>query len=319
MNDIFSISRFFALARKDYRENRRFYFIFIGVMAVVILLAVTRFNPFSVVYDNTPDEKAKLDFINHYKQVYAQIFWGLLLGFTIIFAVRSFRSLLSPTKNITYLMLPVSTLERYLLVFFNCFIVLLMVHLLLFYGITSVTNSYKYVGLEQYHFQPGGWFGNLLPYLKPGQEVIHAEIGNVLNLLPQKYNEIRQYHILSGQEKDLIPFFGFFCWNMALCAWLGVVSIFMWGSITFRKYTFLLTILVHFLVFLALGIIGAYIVEHFVEGTNAIVPSYDLRIYGGGAKLSYEPSPNWLYLCWLFPVGYQMVIWWKLKTKQVIS
>ena len=317
MKDRFNGSRFLALAKKDYRENMLFNLIFIAIMLVAILLAVTQGNPFQVEYSYLPNERIKSDYISHYKDLYIQIFWGLFVVFSACYALRSFRGIMQPDRTLANLMLPVSNLERYLLAFLNSTVVIFIVYLLLFYGVTSITNSYKYVGLKEFSFVTGGWFGNELPQFGPGQEVTHTEIGNIFQVVSENQIKIQQAYSGGHIANSFIPFSVLGIWCIAISCWLGVISMFMWGAITFRKYAFLLTLLIQVLVTLRLGVLGFWIIGQMAKEVNiSTVSLYDLGIYG--SPETYQ-LPSWYWLCCgvLFPVGYQLVIWLKLRTKQI--
>lgn len=322
MKDTFNIYRFWALAKKDYRENMRFNLIFIAVVLVVILLAVTKFNPFQIEYSHTPTDYEQLRFIRYHKMLYVRVFWGLLFGVTGIFAARSFRGIMSSPKALIHLMLPVSSLERYLLAFLNSFVVVFVVYLLLFYGVTSVTNSYKYVGLKNMSYVEGGWFGNQLPHMEPGQKVVHAELGNVFKIFSDGDLKFR-YPTPVGEEKteSILESWRLYEWNMLLICWLTILSMNMWGAITFRKSPFFLNLLIHGLIILVLGVLGGVFIQYYLKSVNNLIPyaldegSYRLIFWGTPNR--YVLSYNWLFLVWLFPIGYQGIIWWKLKTKQV--
>ena len=226
MKDRFNGSRFLALAKKDYRENMLFNLIFIAIMLVAILLAVTQGNPFQVEYSYLPNERIKSDYISHYKDLYIQIFWGLFVVFSACYALRSFRGIMQPDRTLANLMLPVSNLERYLLAFLNSTVVIFIVYLLLFYGVTSITNSYKYVGLKEFSFVTGGWFGNELPQFGPGQEVTHTEIGNIFQVVSENQIKIQQAYSGGHIANSFIPFSVLGIWCIAISCWLGVISMF---------------------------------------------------------------------------------------------
>ena len=77
MNEVFEYRRFGALARKYYRENRRLGIIFLGIIGIITFLCLCKFNPFLREYTQVENPAEVSDFIQYYKGVYRQLFWGL--------------------------------------------------------------------------------------------------------------------------------------------------------------------------------------------------------------------------------------------------
>jgi len=115
------------------------------------------------------------DFIQYYKGVYRQLFWGLYGLFALVVALHSLRDFVVKDKILNTLLLPASVFEKYVLAFLNSTVVLLVVYLLMFYALASITNSYKFTGLNRLEYVSGS-FGNQVPAMTPGQEVVHTEI-----------------------------------------------------------------------------------------------------------------------------------------------
>ena len=180
MNEVFEYRRFGALARKYYRENRRLGIIFLGIIGIITFLCLCKFNPFLREYTQVENPAEVSDFIQYYKGVYRQLFWGLYGLFALVVALHSLRDFVVKDKILNTLLLPASVFEKYVLAFLNSTVVLLVVYLLMFYALASVTSSYKFTGLNRLEYVSGS-FGNQVPAMTPGQEVVHTEIGNVFN------------------------------------------------------------------------------------------------------------------------------------------
>ncbi|MBQ7844092.1 MAG: hypothetical protein IJ340_12005, partial [Odoribacter sp.] len=73
------------------------------------------------------------DFIQYYKGVYRQLFWGLYGLFALVVALHSLRDFVVKDKILNTLLLPASVFEKYVLAFLNSTVVLLVVYLLMFY------------------------------------------------------------------------------------------------------------------------------------------------------------------------------------------
>ena len=174
MNEVFEYRRFGALARKYYRENRRLGIIFLGIIGIITFLCLCKFNPFLREYTQVENPAEVSDFIQYYKGVYRQLFWGLYGLFALVVALHSLRDFVVKDKILNTLLLPASVFEKYVLAFLNSTVVLLVVYLLMFYALASVTNSYKFTGLNRLEYVSGS-FGNQVPAMTPGQEVVHTE------------------------------------------------------------------------------------------------------------------------------------------------
>ena len=103
--------------------------------------------------------------------------------------------------------------------------------------------------------------------------------------------------------------------NMVVIWFLYVMSVGMWGSVTFRKHPFILTFLVHVIFLLALVAVSVWLGNKLFGAEPQMKPD-ELSFYGGEV-LPDLPSFRWLLVFYIFPLTYQAVIWIKLKTKQV--
>ena len=248
MNEVFEYRRFGALARKYYRENRRLGIIFLGIIGIITFLCLCKFNPFLREYTQVENPAEVSDFIQYYKGVYRQLFWGLYGLFALVVALHSLRDFVVKDKILNTLLLPASVFEKYVLAFLNSTVVLLVVYLLMFYALASVTSSYKFTGLNRLEYVSGS-FGNQVPAMTPGQEVVHTEIGNVFD-----FSEGGYLMNISYDQKELNygKLTNGIVVNMVVIWFLYVMSVGMWGSVTFRKHPFILTFLVHVIFLLAL-------------------------------------------------------------------
>lgn len=311
MNEVFEYRRFGALARKYYRENRRLGIIFLGIIGIITFLCLCKFNPFLGEYTQVENPAEVSDFIQYYKGVYRQLFWGLYGLFALVVALHSLRDFVVKDKILNTLLLPASVFEKYVLAFLNSTVVLLVVYLLMFYALASVTNSYKFTGLNRLEYVSGS-FGNQVPAMTPGQEVVHTEIGNVFD-----FSEGGYLMNISYDQKELNygKLTNGIVVNMVVIWFLYVMSVGMWGSVTFRKHPFILTFLVHVIFLLALVAVSVWLGNKLFGAEPQMKPD-ELSFYGGEV-LPDLPSFRWLLVFYIFPLTYQAVIWIKLKTKQV--
>lgn len=305
MKEVFNIKRFGALWMKTNRENLKINLIFIAVMVVITFLCLCKFNPFITEYIVVNTEAEKINFLLYYQSLFHKIFWGLLFLFSIVAALRSFKDIVSPYKSTAALLVPASNFEKYLLAFLNSTLIIFVVYGIVFYGIAWLVCAYRYAGVE-----PGSltesWFGMHIPVFSKGHEAIRPVVGNVLYIgnISEKFSGTGD---LTGQHK-----LSFFIGNLAVIGWTYVVSIFMWGSITFRKMAALLTLLTHFVVFLGMGYALYRIARHVAETYCQVASLIN--------TVNIKPeflSPYWFLLLYLLPVTYLGVVWIKLRKKQI--
>lgn len=316
MNEIFDIRRFGALAVKFYRENMKTNLIFMAVMAVVTFLFVCGFNPFLIEYSQATDADMQATLLAKYKNMYATVFWVLFGCFSVFVASRAFRVLMSRLRAASVLLLPASSFEKYLLVVLHSTVVLLVVHLAIFYGTATIASSYKYAIVEEMNFEgETSLFRNRILAPSPGKEIMYSEVGNVFSATDKELSDNifpeRTYHSNDNWHmSDCLR------WNLMIILWTFIVGVFMWGSITFRKRSVLLTVLVHALAFLLIGWLTYLFVEEFMKNmwdypTELYRVSFLFRI------TNHYPSSWWLALLYIFPLTYWSIIWYKFKNKQV--
>lgn len=295
MNERFSINRFGALALKYYRENRKMNLVIIGIMFVTTFLCLCEFNPFMPEYTVTLTQSAKDAFVRHYQMMYTHTFWGLLLLFSMVAAARSFKWIVMPHKMMNALLLPASNFEKFLLGFLHSTWVVGIVYLLVFYATAWLVSSYKYAGVEQLELVKGA-LGMMVPDTAAGGGIVRPGVGNIFQLGSNPFlfqEEVESY-------KGVV-------WGGFIGIWLYVISIFMWGSVTFRKRVGILTVLLHFLVFLLVG-----------YGLVRIAMAFSGRLEGledvGEVDI---PSPYWSLFFYVFPLVYLFVTWLKLRYRQM--
>ena len=300
MNEVFEYRRFGALARKYYRENRRLGIIFLGIIGIITFLCLCKFNPFLREYTQVENPAEVSDFIQYYKGVYRQLFWGLYGLFALVVALHSLRDFVVKDKILNTLLLPASVFEKYVLAFLNSTVVLLVVYLLMFYALASVTSSYKFTGLNRLEYVSGS-FGNQVPAMTPGQEVVHTEIGNVFD-----FSEGGYLMNISYDQKELNygKLTNGIVVNMVVIWFLYVMSVGMWGSVTFRKHPFILTFLVHVIFLLALVAVSVWLGNKLFGAEPQMKPD-ELSFYGGEV-LPDLPSFRWLLVFYIFPLTYKI-------------
>lgn len=296
MNEIFSIHRFSALWIKFHREHLKTNLIFVAMMAVVTFLCLCKFNPFVPEYKIAIGEIGKANFLGYYKEVYREIFWGLLFFFSMFAAIRSFKDFMSPHKAMGALLLPASSFEKYLLAFLNSTVILFVVYFVIFYGMAGIVNTYKYAGAEEL-INAQSWLGINVRTVTEGQEVIRPVVGNVLDIRGRNFSAISPVLL----------------WNLVVIGWVFFVSLFMWGSITFRKRAILSTLLIHLLVFIGWG----YLLYRMIQGLIDTFSVYQERVPTPIEVIPGMGSQYLLLILYIFPLAYLWVIWLKLKNKQL--
>lgn len=319
MNEIFNIRRFAAYALKWHRENLRVNLICLGAMSLLTFLWLCDFNPFRVIQVYLSSENEVLEFITKYKLKYANIFaWGILL-YTFVVAWYSFRDYVLKERRISTLLLPVSHLERFVLALANSVIGVTIVYTLLFYGLASITTSYKYIGLKDAKAiqveEVRGRGGMEVEKWNRGQK-IYTQMGNVWSsesIVPElsKIKEDIQKQGTTIHFRNSSVSLSLL-WNAGIILTLYVVAVGLWGGITFRRLSLLITVLLHLLLILGVGVISGFmVVGDLIERAK----DTGLNFYGGEFAVNL-PSSWWFMVYYIFPVAYLWVVWKKLKTKQ---
>ena len=324
MKEIFDIRRFGALAWKFYRENAKTILIFLGVMIVVTFVVECGFNPFKTEYKALDGVYDEARYFGNFAGKFAGMFWGLLGMFSIFVAGYSFKEVMSKKKASSVLLLPASSFEKMLLATLNATVVVVLLHLAVFYATANIACSFKYGAYNQSSVESFtiSWVGHKVPVLKEGEKWIRPEVGNVFWFVRKM--SLKSAIRVDGESKDGVEikvekvyFTPFLLWNLLIVCWTYFVFVFMWGAITFRKHSALLTVLLHVCCFLLLG----WLTYEAGEAWCWNVPREEWSLYGLNfytSKLSPELlSPYWLLLSYVFPLTYLGIIWKKFTTKQV--
>ncbi len=324
MKEIFDICRFWALARKYYRENMKTILIFLGVMIIVTLVFVCGFNPFEPEYTELDDMYTEADYLELFSGKFTLIFWGLLGVFSMVVASYSFVDFMSVKKSFGALLLPASSFEKLLLVTLNSTVVILLVYLAIFYGITNAACSFKYMAYDKSDriAYSDSWLGFTYPVLKPGTEIVHPKVINVFYFV-DKISEVSAYFQAAQEHgsvgiKKTQKIYGtsFLVWNFLIIHWTYFVFMFMWGALTFRKRSVLLTIFLHGLFFLFLGwLIYRVGTASWWRVSREDMMLYELYFYN--TSIFTPSSLSWLLFLYVVPLTYMGVIWKKFKNKQV--
>lgn len=324
MKEIFDIRRFGALAWKFYRENAKTILIFLGVMIVVTFVVECGFNPFKPEYKALGEGYDKARYFGNFTGKFWGMFWGLLGLFSIFVAGYSFKEVMSKKKSSSALLLPASSFEKVLLAILNATVVVVLLHLAVFYSTANVACSFKYGAYDRSAVVgfADSWFGNKVPVLKEGEKWIRPEVGNVFGFVRKM--SLKSVINVDGEGENGIEvkmkkvyFTPFLLWNLLIVCWTYFVFVFMWGAITFRKHSALLTVLLHGCCFLLLG----WLTYEVGEAWSWHIPREERSLYELGFYTSQlSPrilSPYWLLLSYVFPLTYLGIIWKKFKTKQV--
>lgn len=317
MKDIFNINRFWALVVKYYRENMRTNVIFLTVMLVITWFVVNK-GSFSVEYVSVPDAQGLENFIRSYKELYASSFKSLLVIFCMAAGFHSLKNYTSSSRCLSALLLPASNFEKYLLSVLHSTLMVGVVFLGIFYATVWVTSTYKYVGVKQWNFETAGWLGGETLMMTEGQELYHTEVGNVFVLSNSPLIKVNQK---SFWEKVVMKNFRNadtgINWNMNIIWWTFLISVCMWGAITFRRRAPLITFLIHIALYIGLFVVFVSLGNWLFSGRHGDISLYDLIFVKGHIGAIVTPSANMLLLLYVFVIGYQWVIWKKLQTKQL--
>lgn len=310
MNEIFNINRFGLLIKKFYRENLRFHLLLVALMVVAIWLSLCSGNPFRMEY-----YYGATHWVEHSQSAISSIqygvFWFFLVVFSIYYTSRAFRSYMDQGKAVTAFLLPASVFEKYLVVFFYSVIVFVGVYCLVFYAVDWCVLQYRigYVigeregsGLEVFSL-----YGAVLDRFA-GQEVLRADVVNVFKISPVNGGNVNFGRPMS---------YSLISCGVVLVL-LSIQSLYMLGSIVFRKHSVLLTSLLQSIV--SLGFF--FICYRILESCSKSIPMDTVTVSSGGSFLNlYMSGPIFspgvlLVFSMLFPISYFVAAFFKLKEKQ---
>lgn len=310
MNEIFNINRFGFLIKKFYRENLRFHLLLVALMIVAIWLSLCSGNPFRIEY-----YYGTAYWMEHSSSAISSmqygVFWFFLVVFSIYYSARAFRCYTDKGKAVTAFLLPASVFEKYLVVFFYSVIVFVGVYCLVFYAVDWCVLQYRIGYVIGERAGSGMAIFSLydaMPVRFDGQEVLRADVVNVF-----KISSVNGSGVNFGRPMSC----SLISWGVVLVL-LSIQSLYMLGSIVFRKYSVLLTSLLQSIV--SLGFLS--ICYRFFLCYSKSIPMDTVTVSSGGSFLNLYMSGSifspgvLLVFSMLFPISYFVAAFFKLKEKQ---
>ena len=144
----FSPKRFYKCLKYDLVLNGKIYlFSIIGLMVVLMIINLINLNSFNNFYSNNFNRNNfNIDFENYFfRSYYAPLFIFFIIFGTILSAGTSFPALRSSNNSINYLLLPASTLEKFLVQFFIRILAFVLLFIPIYWLIFKF--SYNFYGL----------------------------------------------------------------------------------------------------------------------------------------------------------------------------
>lgn len=291
MNDKFEIKRFLAYAKKHYWDNKVEYGIATFVVFMLTIIIGTDGNFMATYNANTISQASRYVGNN-----FTGIFIGVGALYTVGFAMRSLSGRKAKFMTINDMSLPVSNMERYIFALLNSTIVPFVIFSIVFcLGASYVESLYSFdITNHNYYFE--GIFGAGDPSIKSMDfsSYTHKELFSL-------YDTIFYTPSLSSP----IEIFASRCFVYSI--YFYFVAVVMWGTVTFRKYSFVTNFLVHLVV---IGLMSSGLVN--------IINSY-LGQRASSINIIEDYSNFKNALCALSPllfipsIAYFTVVWYKLK------
>lgn len=278
-NKIFSFSRFYLLMRNDILLNYKKYLLTIAVAFVL---------GFIVIYLDMPKREESFDI--NYSRRYPQLFIMCLLGLGA-FVGSGFSELSSKVKTSNYLLLPASTLEKFLGQFLIRVLLGTVIFLLVFWVDAHLARFAALSRMVDVNDQLAG---------------------------PDKYKVIPAFHYSMFLIKDTYPVARYWELHEGIGILLGILSIGMYlfsVKIFFRKIGLVKTIIsLVALLYVLLGILMLFSHIFFPEtsGFEMKLGEYVTAFWGANNFELWIYSSCCFSCLFLLPLGY-----FKLKEKQV--
>ena len=142
----FSPKRFYKCLKYDLVLNGKIYlFSIIGLMVVLMIINLINLNSFSDFYSNNFNRN-NINFDNFFlKSYYRPLFLFFIISGIILSAGTSFPALRSSNNSINYLLLPASTLEKFLVQFLIRILAFVLLFIPIYWLIFKFT--YNFYGL----------------------------------------------------------------------------------------------------------------------------------------------------------------------------
>lgn len=143
----FSPKRFYKCLKYDLVLNGKIYlFSIIVLMVLLMIINLINLNSFSDFYSNNFNRNVNVDFDNYFfKSYYTPLFIFFIISGTILSSGTSFPALRSSNKSINYLLLPASTLEKFLVQFLIRVLTFVLLFIPIYWLIFKF--SYNFYGL----------------------------------------------------------------------------------------------------------------------------------------------------------------------------
>lgn len=286
MNNIFNLTRFSNFALMNYWYHKKQY---LGVMAatVVILLIVLCEGNFTFTAVSWESNRLPIDRVIN---IFSRGFYFVGPLFTLMFIRISMQGINGRALTMHDMLIPVSTFERYIFAILNSTIVAVVVYVLLFQLTSTFVES-------MYLFSDNGYaFKGFLGY--NGDTIVNGGFVNECNI---SLSDVITNAIHPNSSKAVEI-------NFYILSYTLLVSIFMWGEITFQSAGApLKTALLHI-------VAGAFAVGLFAYTSfKTIYPVAGIQVSFDMMESVNKYEIFLVMILYILPITYQWVIWKKLK------
>jgi hypothetical protein len=275
MNSYFDLNRWLLYIGKHWNENKKRYLMSLGAIGGLLVL----WYSFVIIVDKSNPLLMQMQAVTY--------FVGLFLT-GCLFASLQFSDLGDGPKGISYLLLPVSLLEKLLtallfsvILYFICYTA---VYYIVDFIMVKVSNSLmltRYEETKSGHYAP--------------QEIV--------NVFVSPFSSVNLFFYM-------------------LLTYFSIQSIFMLGSVYFAKHSYIKTLVWGLIVFLVLVFWEHKIVESFMPHGSFFKPFVKYRVFENGKELMIR-LPEWFSSILLFLMMYTLppmlwiVTYFRLKEKEV--
>ncbi|MFI3261324.1 MAG: hypothetical protein R3Y26_00295 [Rikenellaceae bacterium] len=286
MNNTFNIRRFGNYARMNYWYHKKQYLI--TILAIVVLLFIFLCNFQHITRFGTTRNPS-----DYVIGIFSTAYYVVGVIFTIAFVSISMRGVGAKNYTMQDMLIPVSTFERYIFIILNSTVVAFILFTIIFQIVGTCTESLYHLSDNGYMFKSLVSINDQSSISKGYTQEFHYNLKDILG---------RPY--IQGGGLNLII-------QMEIILYTLLISVVMWGEITFKKFSIIMNILAHVALFVLIVLIY----------DNVNLSKY---VYTAPLRVTYSTSHHMelcknyiVYASYILPITYQWVIWKKLKTLTV--
>jgi hypothetical protein len=277
MNAVFNLNRWLLYTGKHWNENKKKYLLSLGAIGGLLIL----WYSFLMLVNGDHPLSRDIQVVTYYV--------GLFLT-GCLYANLLFSDLSEGPKAISYLLLPVSLLEKLLTALLYGVIFYFICYTIIFYLVD-------------------------IPMIKLSNEMLRSKAADA-HIYPYSISKVVNVFVDPDHGGENINYY-------VLLLYFAIQSIFLLGSVYFVRFQYIKTLVSGLIVFLILVFFVHKVIESFMPHGGFIKPFTVYRIYSVTKGELMVELPEWLSSILLFLIKYSLapclwvVAYFRLKEKEV--